>query len=181
MTTVDPIRSINDIEKIKSYLLKINKRDFMIFLIGINTGLRVSDILKLNVKDVYNKTYIEIQEQKTNKLKKFPLNKILQKSLNEYVKTLNYEQKPLFIGKKGYRLNRSTVYRFIKKACNDCKINVHVGTHTMRKTFGYHHYKKFNNVVLLQKILNHSTPFITLTYIGISQDEIDYTYINFEL
>ena len=53
------------------------------------------------------------------------------------------------------------------------------GTHTMRKTFGYHHYKKFKDVAMLQKIFNHSSPEITLRYIGIEQDEIDESYTNF--
>ena len=54
-------------------------------------------------------------------------------------------------------------------------------THTMRKTFGYHHYKQFNDVALLQKILNHSSPSITLRYISIYQEEIDSSYNSFEL
>ena len=51
----------------------------------------------------------------------------------------------------------------------------------MRKTFGYHHYKQFNDVALLQKILNHSSPSITLRYISIYQEEIDSSYNSFEL
>ena len=58
---------------------------------------------------------------------------------------------------------------------------VNVGTHTMRKTFGYHHYKQFNDVALLQKIFNHSSPSITMRYVGIAQEELDYSYLNFEL
>ena len=60
-------------------------------------------------------------------------------------------------------------------------LNINVGTHTMRKTFGYHHYKQFNDVALLQKILNHSSPSITLRYISIYQEEIDSSYNSFEL
>lgn len=56
-----------------------------------------------------------------------------------------------------------------------------IGTHTLRKTFGYHHYEKFKDVVMLQKIFNHSSTEITLRYIGIEQDEIDESYVNFVL
>ena len=56
-----------------------------------------------------------------------------------------------------------------------------VGTHTMRKTFGYHHYKKFKDIAILQKIFNHSSPQVTLRYIGIEQDQIDESYTNFIL
>ena len=60
-------------------------------------------------------------------------------------------------------------------------LNINVGTHTMRKTFGYHHYQKFKDVAILQKIFNHSSPQVTLRYIGIEQDQIDESYTNFVL
>lgn len=79
-------------------------------------------------------------------------------------------------------MHRSIVYRFLNEAVNTLNLEVGaIGTHTMRKTFGYHHYKKFNDIALLQRILNHSSPAITLRYIGISQEEIDMSYSNFEL
>ena len=56
-----------------------------------------------------------------------------------------------------------------------------MGTHTLRKTFGYHYYKKFKDIAMLQKIFNHSNPAITLNYIGIEQDKIDESYKNFIL
>ena len=79
------------------------------------------------------------------------------------------------------RLDRSQVYRFINRACKNLGIEANVGTHTMRKTFGYHHYKQYKDVVILQKIFNHSSQSITLRYIGIEQDDIDMSYQNFEL
>ena len=72
-------------------------------------------------------------------------------------------------------------WRIIKEACIRAGIAEHVGTHTLRKTFGYHHYQKFKDPIILQKIFNHSSQRITLTYIGIEQDEIDYSYKNFKL
>ena len=90
-------------------------------------------------------------------------------------------EEPLFVGKKHKRLHRSQVYRFINDVCGKLNISVNVGTHTMRKTFGYHHYKLNNDVALLQKIFNHSSPSITMRYIGIAQEELDESYINFEL
>ena len=91
------------------------------------------------------------------------------------------EGEPLFLGKKHKRLDRSQVYRFLNEVCEDLNIKANIGTHTMRKTFGYFFYQQFNNVALLQKILNHSSPSITLRYIGIAQEEIDDSYSNFEL
>ena len=187
MNIVEPIREREWISKIEQYLAKNNKRNQLIFALGVNTGLRVSDILALDVEDVLRKTRIEIREQKTGKYKSFLLNKKLQNLLYEYLKirknqyTIHELSNPLFIGKKHKRLVRSQVYRFLNTACMDLNLDINVGTHTMRKTFGYHHYKQFNDVVMLQKIFNHSSPSITLRYIGISQEEIDNSYQNFEL
>lgn len=133
-----------------------------------------------------NRSYVEIKERKTGKYKQFPLNNKLKKIIEEYLpeRNKNYsltDEEPLFSGKRHYRLDRSQVYRFLNETCTNLGIFVNVGTHTMRKTFGYHFYKKFNDIVLLQKILNHSFPSITLRYIGIEQDETDFSYNNFEL
>ena len=183
---VEPIKSKKDLEKIEAYLEKRNKRNRLIFVFGINTGLRVSDILGLNVEDVKNKSYIEIREKKTGKYKRFPLNSKLKALIKDYLKERENlyaigAETPLFVGKKHHRLHRSQVYRFLNEACEQLGIAVNIGTHSMRKSFGYHFYKKFNDVALLQKILNHSSPAITLRYIGIEQDEIDNSYYNFEL
>ena len=90
---------------------------------------------------------------------------------------------PLFVSQKiWHRLDRSQVYRVLNEACKAVGVTeIHIGTHTMRKTFGYHHYHKFKDVALLQEIFNHSSPQITLKYIGINQDEINRSYQNFEL
>ena len=73
------------------------------------------------------------------------------------------------------------MYRFLNEVCDDLGIKANIGTHTMRKTFGYFFYQQYNDVALLQKILNHSLPSITLSFIGITQKEIDDSYSNFEL
>ena len=78
-------------------------------------------------------------------------------------------------------MERTAAYRIINLACKKIGIEGLIGTHTLRKTFGYHHYQKFKDVVILQKIFNHSSPFITLRYIGIEQDEIFQSYENFIL
>ena len=184
MNIVEPLRNKDDISKIEDFLFKTNKRNMLIFVFGINTGLRVSDILALNICDVKDKQNVIIREKKTGKYKKFPLNNKLQTLIKDYLKDVpqNRLNTPLFLGDKGSRMHRSIVYRFLNEAVDSLKLEIGaVGTHTMRKTFGYHHYKKFNDVALLQRILNHSSPAITLRYIGISQEEIDFSYFNFEL
>ena len=181
MNVVEPIRNRNDVKNLEKYLSFQSSRNRMIFVFGINTGLRVSDILALNVEDVLNKEFVTIIEKKTGKYKKFPLNKKLQVLLKEYLINKKVGS-PLFIGKKHKRLHRSQVYRFLNDAGKAIGLNeIQIGTHTMRKTFGYHHYKQFNDVALLQNIFNHSSPSITLRYIGISQEEINASYNKFEL
>lgn len=88
---------------------------------------------------------------------------------------------PLFETVFKNRLDRFAAYEIIKTACKKAGIEGKIGTHTLRKTFGYHHYKKFKDVAILQKIFNHSSPSITLRYIGIEQDEIFESYENFIL
>lgn len=183
---VEPIKDKKDVEAIEQYLSKHSLRNQLIWAFGTNTGLRISDILGLNVDDVQNKQYIEIIEKKTKKYKRFPLNEKLKNLIRKYlvIRDKMYsltDDEPLFIGKKHCRLHRSQVYRFINEVCRNLGITVNVGTHTMRKTFGYHHYKQNNDVALLQKIFNHSSPSITMRYIGIAQEELDESYINFEL
>ena len=88
----------------------------------------------------------------------------------------------LFKSQKGNNKPISTTqaYRIISTAGANVGLE-EIGTHTMRKTFGYHHYQQFQDVALLQQILNHASPSVTLRYIGISQDNIDQSYYNFSL
>lgn len=180
MTTVEPIRNLKHLHRLENYLTKKSKRDLLLLTIGTNCGLRISDIIALNVGDVRNKTHIRIIEKKTGKYKSFPINSKLKPMFEEFTKGKHSEE-ALFKTKFQNRMDRFTAYRIIKSACKSIGLPEKVGTHTMRKTFGYHHYQKFKDVAMLQKIFNHSSPQITLSYIGIEQDQIDESYNNFIL
>lgn len=179
MNVVEPIRNKNDIKKVEKILAK-NKRDLLLFTIGTNCGLRISDIIALNISDVLNKQYITLVEKKTGKFKKIPINSKLGPMLKEYVNGKRSEE-PLFQSVFHNRLDRFRAYHIIKDACKSAGLDERIGTHTLRKTFGYHHYQQFKDVALLQKIFNHSSPQITLRYIGIEQDQIEESYRNFIL
>ena len=179
MTTVEPIRSKREIARVKKVLSK-NSRNLLLFCFGINSGLRISDILKLNVEDVKGKNFIQLQEQKTGKYKKFPLNSILKEMIYEYTKN-KCGKDPLFKTIFKNRMDRITAYRIINNACRQADIHTNIGTHTLRKTFGYFYFKKYKDIIMLQKIFNHSTPNITLRYIGVEQDKIYKSYENFML
>ena len=181
MELVEPIRDKNMIELIKRILKERGFRDFLLFLLGINSGLRISDILKLKVLHVQNLEYIEIKEQKTGKYKKFPINETLKKALSEYIIGKNPNEY-LFASKKGNNpITRIQAYRIINDACSKAGITARIGTHTLRKTFGYHFYNEKKDIALLQSILNHSAPSITLSYIGINQDIINNNLRSFVL
>lgn len=180
MTTVEPIRNKKDIKKVENVLSQQSKRNLLLFVLGTNCGLRISDLLSLNIGDVRNKTHIQIVEKKTGKFKKFPINDRLKPMIEEFVKGKR-DKEPLFKSHWGKRLDRVTAYYLIRDACEKAGLQERIGTHSMRKTFGYHHYQQFKDVVILQKIFNHSSPQITLRYIGIEQDQIDYSYSNFVL
>lgn len=189
MNLVEPIRDLNKIEEMKKVLLEQGKgkRDNILWKVGVNSGLRISDLIKLKVSDIRyeNGTMrddITIIEKKTNKRKVFRFNFELKNELDNYTKNMKqYEY--IFQSRNGVNqpLTRVQVYRFINKAARIVGISDNIGTHTMRKTFGYHHYKKYGDVAMLQTIFNHSSPSITLRYIGISQDEINNMYEDFVL
>ena len=86
---VDPIRDKDDIQAMKEYLREWNERNYLLFLFGINSGLRVGDILRIRVKDVQG-WYIKIKEQKTGKRKQLKMTKTLKKEVREYIKECHY-------------------------------------------------------------------------------------------
>lgn len=181
MKAVQPIRDQKIIEQFKRELMKISYRDYMMFTIGINTGLRISDLLQLKIDDVRDRTHITIVEKKTKKYKRFLINDMLRMEINKYIDGMRFDQY-LFESKKtkGKPIDRTQAYRILNQVANKLGLE-EVGTHTMRKTFGYWHYQQYHDVAILQDIFNHSSPSITLRYIGISQDNKDETIKGFYL
>jgi integrase len=178
---VQPIRSLELLEDMKWSLKKwCGERDYILFLIGINTGLRVSDLLALKIKDVKAKKKINVREGKTDKPRVIHLNNIYEE-LNGYIETLEGTEW-LFPSRKGDKsISRIQAYRQLNKAASMVDIEEGIGTHSMRKTFGYWYYKKHMNIASLQRILNHSHPAITLEYIGITDEEIEESLNDFVL
>jgi len=182
MEFVQPIRSKEKIEEIKAVLKENGTRDLLLFSMGINTGLRISDLLKLKVIDVRGKSHVEIKEQKTGKVKRFPILGNLQSMLEEYTRNKDLSEY-LFKSRNGNNkpITRVMAYMILNNACRKCGIQDRIGMHSLRKTFSYHHYQTFHDVAILQYLLNHSSPSITLRYIGIAQDNVEQTLQQFEL
>ena len=188
METVEPIRDKKKIDLIKRLLKAQNPRDYVLFVLGINSGLRISDLLKLKVSDVIDengkvKDRINIRERKTGKVKDFPLGKTPRKAIEEYCSMyVSRPEMPLFFSQKGHNaITRVQAYRILNTAARNVGIKDKIGTHTLRKTFGYHAYKAGYDLSQIQKLLNHSSPGVTLRYIGITQDQLDEIYMRLDL
>lgn len=214
MELVEPIRDKKKIETMKKILKAHNVRDYALFTLGINSGLRISDILKLKVSDAMDekgrmKDRIVVHEKKTEKDikdkdgnwirrergkgKSFKLSDNTIKALSEYLATRDHPgaDEPLFASRKHDKetgmpghMQRAQAYRIINGVAKEIGLATdtnRIGTHTLRKTFGYHAYKAGTDLAVIQDILNHSSPGITLRYIGITQDEKDDVYVNLNL
>ena len=186
MEFVEPIRDRKKIEAMKKVLKGSKLRDYLLFTLGINSGLRVSDLLKLEVADVLDekgrvKDRITVREKKTGKTKTFPFSDTVIKAMKEYI-VETHPETALFPSRKGGGpITRQQAYRIINDAAKTVGIKDKIGTHTLRKTFGYHAYIAGVDVTRIQSLLNHSSPKETLRYIGITQDELDDVYLNLNL
>lgn len=173
---VEPIRDNNKIQDILGYLKRTNERNYIMFMLGLYTGLRISDILKLQVKHVRDKDVIRMREQKTNKQKSIPINGPLKRALNSYVEGKEEYEYLIANSKTGISpISRQHAYEIIRSIGIMFGVP-NLGTHSLRKTFGYHYYQKTNDIAILQDIFNHSDPAITLRYIGINEDTIADAY-----
>lgn len=181
MNTVQPIRDEKKIEEMKEVLAP---RDRLLFVIGINTGLRISDILKLKVGDVRGKDFMVITEQKTGKTRRIKLNNQIKKAVAEALPKNAKDDDYLFASRKSRGkkpITREQAYKVLNKAAEYVGLEEPIGTHTLRKTFGYHAYQKGVDIALLMEVFNHSSQHVTLRYIGILQDDIDNVYDLVEL
>lgn len=179
MNFVQPIRDPQLIRAITNYLKETNPRNHILFLFGIYTGLRISDILRLRVSDVKGKKFLIISESKTQRKKNnqrtIELNPTLRNALRSYLKDKENHE---FLIKsrvgKNRAITRERAYEILKDIAETFGLES-LGCHSMRKTLGYHIYDQTKDIVIVQKVLNHENPKHTLRYIGIEQDQINST------
>jgi len=177
--TTDPIREIKDVQAIKK-LISDKPRDLLLFTMGINNGLRCGDLLKLRVKDVKHLRHgdsITIKEGKTGKNNILMINKAVHKALKGYLETVKPDDEQyLFKSKKGGNrpLTVQAVNALIKKWCRTINLHGNYGAHTLRKTFGYLQRTQYSvGFEVLAKRFNHSSPAITMRYLGIQDKEVN--------
>lgn len=173
MNSVEPIRDMNTVLDIADYLKEKNERDYLMYMFGIYTGLRISDILKFRVREVRERNSIYIREKKTGKEKRFILNQHLKQIIAEYISgKKNYEYLFPSPKKRNAPISRQQAYNVIREAGEHFGV-LQLGTHTLRKTFGYHMYQKNHDAAMLMDLFNHASIDITLRYIGVNQDNKD--------
>ena len=201
----EPIKSADDIFRITEYLVSNERyRDNMLFIVGINFGLRASDLRMLRFSNLINANFtfkdtFPVFEKKTRNTRAKKKNRYI--TINDAVieaVTLYLEHTPgvslsdyMFRSEsnRGGAVNQPitvrSIERILKGIAQDVGLNMRVSTHTLRKTFCYHQMLMSGNdqrkLLLLQKMLNHSSAAMTLEYIGITSEEIEDAYRNLNL
>lgn len=186
-SSVNPIRDEDDLHNCIYFFKKkrdnatseikrrLFDRNYMLFFLGINTALRFSDLRRLDVEKVKN-NYIYQRDKKTRKENKITLHKDVYSEVMDYIKRNNLTDGDyLFFSQKGLNkpITRTQGYEIMQQIKKGCRIPYNIGTHTLRKTYGFWFYRQTGDIVALQSILNHSTPAQTLIYIGMQQKEVE--------
>ena len=175
MKTVEPIRDEAEICAVKNYLRAKSLRDYAMFIVGVNVALRISDLLSLTWEDVSTGT-LRILEGKTKKPRTIKLNKAALNALQELRDSLDSPTGYIFKSRQGGPITRQQTNSILKEAAIAVGIKENIGTHSLRKTWGYHAWKKGFSPALIMETLNHSNLGITKRYLGIRQDEVNGLY-----
>lgn len=187
----EPLRTATQIDLVRALIKDQTKeplRNRLIFDIGINNGIRTIDILNLKTSDVLVddgsvKTSATIVESKTGKTRTIRFNDSIRAEIAEYLKSRGYDSSWLFASYRNHNepIKTQAVYRMFSRIKQGQPMLKGLTAHSMRRTFGYHFYKKTHDVVTLMKIFNHSSQAITLRYIGIEKEDIDKELNSFAL
>lgn len=187
MKIVQPIRDPDQISRSYEIARERSERDYLLLLLGFNTARRISDLVKLRVSDVLDQEYLRIEEQKTGKETRLYINPGVRREVNALLRGKptdaflfpSRQRDSRTLGPRA--LSRQRTYQILNEIFREAGVKDRVGNHTLRKTFGFHYYKKYGDVVSLQRILQHSSNRETLLYIGIRDDEIDESIRGFSI
>ncbi len=192
MGTTQPIRDSRQLSQFINYYATIqpNQRNYTLIVMGLHTALRISDILELRWKNVFDfenakcRTHLQLIEHKTGKKSKIVLCPETRKALSNFYIMKKPEPDNYIFSAKVYRdkpLSRSQAYRIVRRAAENTIQEEHISCHSLRKTFGYHAWKQGVPPALLMDIYNHSSYDITKRYLGITQDERDDIFLSVHL
>lgn len=173
MKLVEPIKNIEDINKIKKYLKSKNLRNYLIFVMGINTGIKTCQILNLKIEDIldYNNN---IRDSISINGIEYDITKNTRDAIKEYLlfnDTGDERNNYLFKSNRGEApIDRSHLYRILNEAAKKCELNLSIGNETLRKTFGYHYYYQVGNLKYLQLVLNQKSMSKLYDYLNIENE-----------
>ena len=187
MNFVEPIRSTKKIAQIKNLLRGQGRyRDLLLFTVGINTALRISDLLQLTIGDFVDedggvRERFSIREEKRGKQHEVVVNKSIREALEAYRSAYpDVEADPgnfvFFNTRKGdytQPISRKQAWKFISGICREVGLKGNFGTHSLRKTWGYHARMNGVDLALIMHKLNHSRLAYTKRYLGITDDELE--------
>ena len=178
---VEPLKSMKDIKNIK-LLLQDKPRDLALFIVGINTNLRASDLCRITVgmvKDVKPGGDFILKEKKTGKYRRITLNSACIKAIHNLISKSDIsDTDQLFKGRRG-DIKTTTIIYLVKRWTSALNLKGNFGSHTLRNTWGYHQRKSFCvDIPTLMVIFNHSSQKQTLDYLCVQPQEIKEVYLN---
>ncbi len=190
MCATIPIKNKKKLTRFRNYYkdVKCRPRNYALIVLGLNSALRIGDILSLRWRDVYMDTrkeyrpHLSVTEMKTGKKNILAINASSREALEFYRRSLDtFDQNDyIFASQKAphNRISRSQAFRIIKKAAAYCGLEEHISCHSLRKTFGYYAWQNGTPPAMLMNIYNHSSYEITKRYLGIEQAEKDEVFLN---
>ncbi len=166
MNWVAPIKDEETLKNFKDRLKQMDEKYFIMFEIGVGTGMQLQDILKLKVKDVADQEFLEVRIGTKQIRRSFTFSEELKQEIARFIEGKLPEQY-LIVGhaSSSEPLSREQAYRALKSAGRSIGLTS-IGAQTMRKTFAWRYYKESGDIYYLQNLLNHASPSITYRYIG---------------
>ena len=166
MNWVAPIKDDETLRKFKERLKQMDEKYYIMFEIGVGTGMQLQDILKLKNKDVRDRDYIEAYIGTKHIKRTFNFSNELKQEIHDFTEGKDPEGY-LIIGHASSpeALSREQAYRALKSAGRNIGLSS-IGAQTMRKTFAWRYYRETGDIYYLQNLLNHASPSITYRYIG---------------
>lgn len=191
MGTTQPIRDKEELRRFIEYYRTVKPvpRNYAMTVLGLHSALRISDILNLKWKDLYDFekgrffVHLFLCEKKTGKKSVVALNSRSAEALEAYRRQRKPEPGHYIFSKRtrpDTPLCRTQAYRIIKEAARETLFDPHISCHSMRKTFGYHAWKQGYSPALLMDVFNHSSFDVTKRYLGIGQDERDAIFMQMD-
>lgn len=166
MNWVAPIKDEETLQQYKDKLKSMDNKYYIMFEIGVGTGMQLQDILKLKVKDVRDKQEIVASIGTKHIQRTFRFPEELQQLIHEFTEGKDPDSY-LILGHASSPepLSREQAYRALKSAGRSIGLSS-IGAQTMRKTFAWRYYNQTGDIYYLQHLLNHASPSITYRYIG---------------